>query len=138
MLSLEATLAAQAKAQAGEAAGGTGGEGGSEAAGPAALRGVARELAEKDAKREELIKHIEECEAQGYDMTAYREDLGLPPAENTAGDGLVQKESGLATSAAQANNPHVMRTCGEVDGRMPDCDHNCKLCYRKHCKYRNV
>ncbi len=105
---------------------------------PAALKGVADELAEKDAKREELIKHIEECEAQGYDMTAYREDLGLPIPEKSPGEGLVEKESGLTTSVQQANNPHVMRTCGEVDGRMPDCDHNCKLCYRKHCKYRQV
>ena len=96
------------------------------------------ELAEKDAKREELIKHIEECEAQGYDMSAYREDLGLPPAEKAPGEGLVEKESGLTTSVQQADNPHIMRTCGEVDGRMPGCDHNCKLCYRKHCKYRNV
>lgn len=105
---------------------------------PAALRGVADELAEKDAKRKELIKHIEESEALGYDMTAYREDLGLPIPEKTPGEGLVESEPGLTTSAAQAGNPHVMRTCGEVDGRMPNCDRNCKLCYRKHCKYRQV
>ncbi len=123
-LSLEQQLASGAKAQSADV--------------PAALKGVADELAEKDAKREELIKHIEECEAQGYDMSAYREDLGLPPAEMATGEGLVEKESGLTTSVAQADNPHIMRTCGEVDGRMPDCDHKCKLCYRKHCKYRNV
>lgn len=123
-MSLEQQLASGAKGTASEV--------------PAALKGVAEELAEKDAKREELIKHIEECEAQGYDMSAYREDLGLPPAEKALGEGLVEKESGLTTSVQQANNPHVMRTCGEVDGRMPDCDHNCRLCYRKHCKYRQV
>ena len=123
-MSLEQQLASGAKGTASEV--------------PAALKGVVDELAEKDAKREELIKHIEECEAQGYDMSAYREDLGLPPAEKALGEGLVEKESGLTTSVQQADNPHIMRTCGEVDGRMPDCDHNCKLCYRKHCKYRNV
>lgn len=89
-------------------------------AGPAALQGVTDELAEKDAKRKELIKHIEECEAQGYDMTVYREDLGLPVSET------------------KVENPHIMRACGEVDGRTPDCDHNCKTCYRKHCKYRQI
>lgn len=130
---LESKLASDSKVQADASADAVGFAGG-----PAALKGVAEELAEKDAKREELIKHIEECEAQGYDMSAYREDLGLPPAEKDTAEGLVEKESGLITSAAQADNPHIMRTCGEVDGRTPDCDHNCRLCYRKHCKYRNV
>ena len=44
---------------------------------PAVFAKLNEELAEKDAKREELIRHIEECEAEGYDMTVYREDLGL-------------------------------------------------------------
>ena len=44
---------------------------------PAVFAKLNEELAEKDAKREELIRHIEECEAEGYDMTIYREDLGL-------------------------------------------------------------
>lgn len=48
---------------------------------PAVFQELEAELGEKDAKREELIRHIEECEAQGNDMTAYREDLGLPLAE---------------------------------------------------------
>lgn len=142
-VSLEKKLAAEGKAAALEGEGEAGKvTGRDEDTGiPAALRGLSQELAEKDAKREELIKHIEECEAQGYDMSAYREDLGLPPAEKKVpGDtaGIVEKEPGLATSEAQANNPHIMRTCGEVDGRMPDCDHNCRLCYRKHCKYRSL
>lgn len=109
-MSLEQQLASGAKGTASEV--------------PAALKGVAEELAEKDAKREELIKHIEECEAQGYDMSAYREDLGLPPAEKTPAE------------ECPTRNPHVMRACGEVDGRKPDCDHNCRMCYRKHCKFR--
>lgn len=44
---------------------------------PAVFAQLNEELAEKDAKREDLIRHIEECEAEGYDMTVYREDLGL-------------------------------------------------------------
>ena len=44
---------------------------------PAVFAKLNEELAEKDAKRDDLIRHIEECEAEGYDMTVYREDLGL-------------------------------------------------------------
>lgn len=44
----------------------------------AVFRELDEELGEKNAKREELIRHIEECESQGYDMTAYREELGMP------------------------------------------------------------
>ena len=82
---------------------------------PAALRGVAAELAEKDAQREELIKHIEECEAQGYDMTAYREDLGLPIPEG-----------------ADKVDPTKL-TMNNVD----TCDHNCRYCSRTSCPNRN-
>lgn len=39
------------------------------------------------------------------------------------------------TQSAETEEPHVMRGCGEVDGR-PNCDHNCKTCYRRHCKFR--
>ena len=31
---------------------------------------------------------------------------------------------------------HVMRGCGEVDGR-PNCNHECWACMRKHCPYRD-
>ena len=44
---------------------------------PAVFAKLNEELAEKDAKREDLIRHIEECEAEGYDIPVYREDLGL-------------------------------------------------------------
>lgn len=82
---------------------------------PAALQGVVAELAEKDARREELIKHIEECEAQGYDMTAYREDLGLPVPEG-----------------ADRVDPTKL-TMKNVD----TCDHNCRYCSRTSCPNRN-
>lgn len=53
---------------------------------PAVFKELSQEFAEKDEKRAELIKHIEECEAQGYDMTAYREDLGLPIVDSKRTD----------------------------------------------------
>ena len=54
------------------------------------------------------------------------------------GSNLVENAPGQVTSAQQAGNPHVMRTCDDVEGRMPGCDRNCRLCYRKHCKFRQV
>ena len=32
-------------------------------------------------------------------------------------------------------NNHVMRGCGEVDGK-PNCNGDCQHCVRKHCPYR--
>lgn len=77
-----------------------------------ALEGVAEELAEKDAKREELIKHILECEEQGYDMNSYREDLGLPLIERPV-------------------DPTKM-SMKNVD----TCDGNCRYCSRTSCPRR--
>ena len=50
------------------------------------LADVAAELQEKDAAREEMIKHILECEEQGYDMTAYKLDYGLITEEEAEGE----------------------------------------------------
>lgn len=111
--------------------------------------------AERVAKEEEKAKHIAEMEAMGYDMEAYKnpEAIGgaseeeIQAAKKEAleadrtmkkGMDLVENAPGQVTSPAQAGNPHVMRTCDDVEGRMPNCDRNCKLCYRKHCKFRQV
>ena len=50
------------------------------------LADVAAELQEKDAAREEMIKHILECEEQGYDRTAYKLDYGLITEEEAEGE----------------------------------------------------
>lgn len=111
------------------------------AAGPAILAEVADELAEKDAKREELIQHIKECEEQGYDMTAYKLDLGLITEE--------EAEAIEAAKAAEATEKEeeqrVLRDRGMVrtddvlkmtkEG-LPTCNRECKLCMRKNCKFR--
>lgn len=94
---------------------------------PAALQGVAGELAEKDAKRVELIKHIEECEAQGYDMTAYREDMGLPPRAAEASEGSDQENAGGKGAEMQRMKMKNVDTC----------DHNCRYCARTSCPNRN-
>ena len=92
---------------------------------------------EDEAKKAELAQHIKEMEEIGYDMEAYKhpDAIGGATAEEIE---RVKKETLSADriSEQQAGNPHVMRACGDVDGRKPDCDRNCRLCYRKHCKYR--
>ena len=93
---------------------------------PAALRGVAGELAEKDAKRAELIKHIEECEAQGYDMAAYREDMSLPPRADAS-------ESDYRESVGGKNADVQRIRMKNVD----TCDHNCRYCARTSCPNRD-
>lgn len=93
---------------------------------PAALQGVAEELAEKDAKRAELIKHIEECEAQGYDMTAYREDMGLPPRAASSKSDYRESVGGKAADVQRIQMKNV-----------DTCDHNCRYCARTSCPNRN-
>lgn len=116
-----------------------------------------QELADADAaKKEELAKHIKEMEAMGYDMEAYKhpdqiggatpEEIEAARREAELADRTVKKgadriENAPAQAAQTAptidhDAQHVMRACGEVDGKGPSCDHNCRLCYRKHCKYR--
>lgn len=109
--------------------------------------------AERVKHEKELEKHIAEMEKMGYDMSAYKnpEAIGGATAEEVArakeealanaeaiseNQELTEAAPGRLTSEKQADNPHIMRTCGDVEGRMPDCDRNCKLCYRKHCKFR--
>ncbi|MEF9921415.1 MAG: GlmL-related ornithine degradation protein [Anaerovoracaceae bacterium] len=69
---------------------------------------VNRVTQEQIQRDEEYRKHIEECEAAGYDMSAYKEEEAI----------------------GGANDRHK-----EVPAT-GDCDHNCRLCYRKHCVNR--
>lgn len=108
----------------------------------AALAGVAAELAEKDAEREEMIKHILECEEQGYDMTAYKLDYGLITEEEA--DAIMAakaKEEGerIRQEAALKDRKMVL-DCGATelaeDGR-PNCNRECHICTHTHCPFRN-
>lgn len=69
---------------------------------------VNRVTQEQIQRDEAYRKHIEECEAAGYDMSAYKEEEAI----------------------GGANDRHK-----EVPAT-GDCDHNCRLCYRKHCVNR--
>ncbi|MGI6766686.1 MAG: GlmL-related ornithine degradation protein [Lentihominibacter sp.] len=74
------------------------------------LDDLAEELAEKDAAREETIKHVLELEEQGHDMSAYKLDLGLITEE--------EYEKILE------------------EGR-PKCNRQCNVCTHKHCPFRD-
>ena len=98
------------------------------------------------AKEEERARHIKEMEDMGYDMTDYKEALAEKIGGATAEEVAAAKEEALKeaepTPAPQAepaddydSKAHVMRACGEVDGR-PNCNRDCKHCMRRHCPYR--
>ncbi|MBQ6900918.1 MAG: glutamate mutase L [Firmicutes bacterium] len=101
------------------------------------------------AKEEERARHIKEMEDMGYDMTDYKEALAEKIGGATAEEVAAAKEEALKEVQAPAENQpapkaadddydpkaHVMRACGEVDGR-PNCNRDCKHCMRRHCPYR--
>ena len=102
--------------------------------------------AAKQAKEEETAHHIEEMEKMGYDMTEYkealaekiggatREEVEAAKREALAADRTIKKGADLIKDDYDSAQ-HVMRGCGEVDGR-PNCNRDCKHCMRKHCPYR--
>ncbi len=79
------------------------------------------ELARLDAARktkdEENRKHIEECEALGYDMSAYKEEW-KPGTYKASEEELVKKPTEASSKS------------------IGDCDHNCELCGRMCSKRR--
>lgn len=109
---------------------------------PAALAGVAAELAEKDADRDEMIRHILECEEQGYDMTEYKLDYGLITEEeaDAARAAKAKEEGERIMEEAALKDRKIVRACGvgelAEDGR-PKCNRECHICAHVHCPFRN-
>ena len=60
-----------------------------------------------------------------------REALMADKTVKKAADFIDEKPAGTASE----EYAHVMRACGEVDGR-PNCNRDCDHCMRKHCPYR--
>ncbi len=115
----------------------------------------------RQAKEKEHEEHIKEMEDMGYDMSEYKEALSekiggatkeeveAAKEEAMLADRTVKKADFFAKETARPSdgaqtaptkidadaNPHVMRGCGEVDGR-PNCNQECERCMRKHCPYR--
>lgn len=79
-----------------------------------------------DTKKAELAKHIKEMEEMGYDMEAYKHPDQIGGATEAEIQEAKRQALGSTVQDADAGS------CEE----MPKCDRNCKLCYRKHCKFR--
>ena len=106
--------------------------------------------AAKQAKDEETRHHIEEMEKMGYDMSEYKnpekiggataEEVAAAKREALAADRTMKKGADLIEKDHDADHydsaQHVMRSCGEVDGRRPECSRDCRHCTRTHCQYR--
>ena len=93
-------------------------------------------------KEEERARHIKEMEEQGFDLTEYKEAMAEKIGGATAEEVAAAKAEAMKTAEPKAepaddydSKAHVMRACGEVDGR-PNCNRDCKHCMRKHCPYR--
>ena len=104
-------------------------------------------------KEEERARHIKEMEDQGFDLTEYKEalaekiggataeEVAAAKAEALSADRTIKKGADLVEKNHEASEDyydskaHVMRACGEVDGR-PNCNRDCKHCMRRHCPYR--
>lgn len=106
-----------------------------------AMDDVDRELAEADQKAEEYRKHIEECEAMGYDMSEYKNPEAI--------GGASEEEMKAAKEAAlrEADEKADMRSGQGIKGKwaaktenggqyMGDCTHDCKHCSRRNCPNR--
>ena len=93
-------------------------------------------------KEEERARHIKEMEEQGFDLTEYKEAMAEKIGGATAEEVAAAKAEAMKAAEPKAEpaddydpKAHVMRACGEVDGR-PNCNRDCKHCMRKHCPYR--
>lgn len=98
-------------------------------------------MPEADQKAEEYRKHIEECEAMGYDMSEYKNPEAI--------GGASEEEMKAAKEAAlrEADEKADMRSGQGIKGKwaaktenggqyMGDCTHDCKHCSRRNCPNR--
>ncbi|WP_342366640.1 GlmL-related ornithine degradation protein [Clostridium aminobutyricum] len=94
---------------------------------------ISRVNEEAIRKEEEYKKHIEECEALGYDMSAYKneEPIGGANKKNTS----VAEVAGDDEKAGIRNGEGVQGRWA-AGQNMGDCNHDCKYCTRPHCSYR--
>ena len=106
-----------------------------------AMEDVNRELEEAKKRDEEYRKHIEECEAMGYDMTAFKEE------EKIGGASEEEMKAAREAALAQSDEKAEMRNGQGVKGKwaaktesggqyMGDCTHDCKHCTRRNCPNR--
>lgn len=101
------------------------------------------DYADAEAKKrdEEYRKHIEECEAMGYDMSAFKEE------EAIGGATAEEIEAARAAALAESDEKEEMRRGAGIKGKwaaktesggqyMGDCTHDCRHCTRRNCPNR--
>lgn len=108
-----------------------------------AMADVDRELEEAKQKEEEYRKHIEECEAMGYDMSEYKN----PEVIGGASEEEVKAARAAAEAASADAEKDAIRNGQGLKGKwaahtenggqyMGDCTHDCKHCSRRNCPNR--
>lgn len=119
------------------------------------IRDLVREKQEAEERDAEYKKHIEEMEALGYDMTAYKEEEKIGGANDRAAaaeakknkaDGQKETIPDMTPEELDACNQHKMAQRKAEESKPPanktsaslDCTHQCKYCFRLHCHERNV
>lgn len=102
-----------------------------------------REAEAAKQKEEEYRKHIEECEAMGYDMSEYKN----PEAIGGASEEEVKAARAAAEAASADAEKAGIRSGQGLKGKwaartenggqyMGDCTHDCKHCSRRNCPNR--
>ena len=104
---------------------------------PVYMKDVDRELEEAKQRDEEYRKHIEECEAMGYDMTAFKEEEKIGGA--TAAEVQAARAEAEGKSDLQAGKGIKGKWAAKTESGgqyMGDCTHDCKHCSRRNCPNR--
>lgn len=106
---------------------------------------------EQKKRDEEYKKHIEECEAAGYDMSAYKaeqpvggaskEEVEAAKAEALRAADAAAAAEKAAMAAGQGLQGKWAQSAQETQGvrgvqDMGDCSHECEHCTRPHCPNR--
>ena len=104
---------------------------------------VEREAEEAKQKKKEYAEHLAECEAAGYDVSAFKEE------EEIGGASPEEIEAVRKQTLAAASEKESMKQGQGIKGKwaaqtekggqyMGDCTHDCKHCSRIHCPNRNT
>ena len=93
--------------------------------------------ADKEAKErdEEYRKHIEECEALGYDMSAYKDEEPIGGAHKA---GIATGEKAAIQHGEGVQGKWVNNQSSQTKQNMGDCTHDCRHCTRTHCPNRKT
>lgn len=104
---------------------------------------IEREAKEAEEKKKEYERHLAECEAAGYDVSALKEEEEIGGASEE--ERRAAKEAALGKDARKESMKQGEGVKGkwaaetENGGQyMGDCTHDCKHCSRIHCPNRNT